>query len=234
MRRIVYVLTFLSFFSCSLEKNEVKLSNEIITPKSNKQTVETKAEEKLLTRKKRFNLFLKKFKIIPLPFKHRISNNLPPLSFPESARLDKSSSDTLFVKAEYLDESFRYGMLSDTTIFYSLIFFFPADDFYPVLATYTKSGKLISQKALTVNGCGSDCGLTYCSQTVILDKYLSIRSADSIRYDFHCDDYGNLMKDSGLLIVESKTGQVNKNGRIIMGKEVRSEKKLPTTLPKKH
>ncbi|RDC63660.1 hypothetical protein [Adhaeribacter pallidiroseus] len=237
IRRILFVSTLLCILSCNSEKKEVKESDTEIQSNSNAQQsnyqlgVNT-TDKKALERKQLFNLFLKKFNRVSLPYKYKWTSDTERISFSENAKLNKNSADTLFARTDYFSETYCYGFLSDTSKFYALLYFFPADDYYPVLATYTKSGDFINQEPLTVNGCGSDCGLRYCSQTVVLDKNLFIKSTDSIRYDFHCDDEGNPMKDSGLSIVELKSGQLNKNGKIDMGKEIRSEKRLLTTLSK--
>ena len=131
----------------------------------------------------------------------------------------------MFVKSEFIDEIYCYGLLSDTTDFYSLIYFVPADSYYPVLATYDKSGKLISQESLLVSGCGSDCGLVYCSSTGVINKDLSLFCADTVKYNFHCDTLGEPVPSSGMTYSIVKKGKVKRDGKIELGKEVRTETK---------
>ncbi len=165
-----------------------------------------------------FQVFLKNFKMIDLPFVYRVTKE-------ESAKIGKlykvdlNSSDTTFIHSDNTNEIFCYGMLRDTSRFYTLIYYFAADDFYPVLATYTKSGKLISKEAMIVNGCGPDCGLTDYSTTGILKKDFSIFCADTIKYEYHCDDAGEPIKNSGEIISNVVEGKLGANGRINMNAE---------------
>ncbi|MFC5272149.1 hypothetical protein [Adhaeribacter terreus] len=213
MLRLSLCLLLVLCFSCTSDK----VGNE-----SSKTVLEEKQSSRINTRdiqkERLFSDFIKKFKPVELPFIYRLSSNdSVRVDFSKLAKLNAHSTDTLFLKAEYLDEIFCYGILPSTSNFYALIYLFPADDFYPVLVTYSKQGEVISQEPLTIKGCTSDCGLTYCSQTGLIDKNFQISSVDTIRYDFNCDDNGNLVNE-GLLMVDSNKGKVNIDGKINMGK----------------
>lgn len=173
-----------------------------------------------------FNDFIGKFPVIHLPFIYS-SNRLGNDAIRKMVKLDSKTVDSAFVNSEFIDEIYCYGLLADTTNFYSLICFFPADSFYPVLATYSKSGKLISQEDLLVYGCGSDCGLSYCSSTAIINKDLSLFCADTVKYKFQCDSLGEPLPNSGLTQSIVKQGKVRRDGKIELGKEVRTEKNSP-------
>lgn len=171
-----------------------------------------------------FRQFIKKFEPIDLPFvfrESRTSNH----NVENMARFDGSSFDTLFLKPSDPDETRCYGILRDTSQFYSLIYFFPADSDYPVLATYTKDGELISKEGLIVNGCGGDCGLQYCSESGIINIDYSIYCADTVKWDFFCDSIGEPIPNSATVWINSQTGHISKNGTITMSKKTHIEAK---------
>jgi hypothetical protein len=199
MKNLIIVLIFLLFYSCD----------------SHKVTQQTKLDPQ-----DPFKVFLKKLKPVNLPFIFRIT---PEINIDLANMVKLNAADTLFAKTQYPDETYCYGMLTDTSNFYSLIYFFPADNFYPVLATYTKTGKLINQEALSVNGCGSDCRLSYCSQTGILNKDLTIFCADTVKYDFFCDSLGEKIPNSSKILISTKTGKLTNSGKLIIGSEQKTE-----------
>jgi hypothetical protein len=170
------------------------------------------------------NDYIKKFVIVDLPFYfegwnvNNIDNN-------KLSPIDKYSIDTLFFKGENEDIIYRYGLLADTTSYYSLIYFGQGEEKYPILVTYSKSGQLISNETLIVNGCGSDCGLTYCSSSALIRKDFSIYLADTAKYEGICDSLGNYIPNSDSTFVNSKIGHVDKNGFIKLDKEQRQATK---------
>ena len=161
-----------------------------------------------------FLQFLKNFKSIHLPFIYRETKESSTVDINKLVKLNLYSKDTLYIKRNmYLtDDIYCYGMIKDNSKFYTLIYYFSADTFYPVAVTYTKSGKLISQKSLIVNGCGGDCGLVRCSSNGILSKNYSIYCADSLTYEYHCDSLGESIPNSDELYVNMEEGKINKNG----------------------
>jgi hypothetical protein len=199
MNKIVCILIALILFSCQPD-----------------------TEDKLDTtdRSATFQAFLKKFKTVELPFIFRYGNFEDSLEFDKMPAIDPNSNDTLYVKENDLNEIKCYGMLKDTSTFFSLIYFYPADNFYPVLVTYDKKGNLIDKVGLIVHGCGGDCGLEYCSETGIINKDLSIHCADTIVWKFSCDSLGEAIPNSDSVWVNSITGKLTHTGKLIMGKEV--------------
>jgi len=161
-----------------------------------------------------FRQFLKKFTIIDLPFIFRYVDYIENFDLDKMVGIDPKSNDTLYIKADYLDGIKCFGILPDTSKFFSLIFFYPADNYYPMLATYNKYGILLDQTNLIVNGCGGDCGITYCSETGIVNKDLTIYCADSINYEYQCDSLGQPIPNSDIVLINSKIGTLTENGNL--------------------
>lgn len=171
-----------------------------------------------------FREFAGKFDKITLPYTYRLTTKTGG-NISKLALLDKNSPDTQFIKTPFPDDTFCLGMISDTSNFYALIYFFPGYYYYPVLATYTKTGRFINQKPLTVTSCDSTCGLRYCSQTVELGPDFSIKSIDSIYFNTDCRDKTAPPKPAGLLKQVSLLGRVTKAGVI----ELKKDRRLETT-----
>ncbi len=166
-----------------------------------------------------FRIFLKKFKPLDLPFIFRYGNEGDILDFEKMTAADPNSADSIFIKSDYLSSVKYYGMLKDTSKFFSLICFYPADSYYPMLITFDKNGNRIDETSLIVNGCGGDCGLEYCSETGIINEDLSIRCVDTVRWKFSCDSLGEPIPDSDIVWVDTKNGKITKNGKLIMKNE---------------
>ena len=175
-----------------------------------------------------FRNFANKFEKVDLPYSYRLTTKKGG-NISKMVMIDKNSIDTMFVKTPNFDDTYCLGMISDTSDFYALIYFFPGYYYYPVLATYSKTGEFINQKPLTVTSCDSTCGLSYCSQTVALDQDFFIKSKDSIYYKYKCH-VGNVEKEPlGLLKTISFLGKVNKNGIIELEKKLRKDKAIPNS-----
>jgi hypothetical protein len=205
MRNLIIIFTMILVCSCNNTK---------------RQTAQTTQPENSL-----FKIFIKKFQPVDLPFTYRYTIEGLTIDFKKLQKLDSNSSDTLFLKPESPDETYCYRMLRDTTKFYSLIFLFPADEYYPVLVTYTKTGKQISQTNLIAVGCGLDCGLTYYSVTGRINNDMTILCADTAKYKFMCDSLSNEIPNSGKKIINLKTGRVSNNGKIMVNPIRRFEQK---------
>ncbi|MDO6391656.1 hypothetical protein Q4E40_16090 [Pontibacter sp. BT731] len=210
MKRIVLYLLCLSLLGCSSSDSSEAIAEDLIENPISEDTSPSRSQL--------FRLFLKKFKILSLPLEIR-SDDYASIEVTGLERLNEQSYDTLFAKADYFNESFCYGMLPDTTLFYTLIFYHPAAEYYPVLATYSKSGFLINQENLFHGACGSDCGLTSCSMTGIISKDLSVLSVDSIYYEYECDSTYAPLPNTGEIIVISKKGKIDKKGAISMSEK---------------
>lgn len=164
---------------------------------------------------KQEELFLKyisKFKNIELPFFFR-GWDKPTLYVNELTQLNKNSIDTIFYPIEYRQNVIlRYGKISHSSKFTAIIYFIQTEDIYPIIVTYSKSGKIIDSKSLIVNGCGSDCGQKYCCYTTSIDKDLNILLADTLLYNQKCFD--EFITDSTLNYYYSKKGKISKDGKI--------------------
>ena len=129
-----------------------------------------------------------------------------------------NSTDSLFYKRED-GPVYGYALLADTSKFYSLIYFGTAEDIYPVLVTFSKTGKQLNKETLIVHGCGSDCGLKYCSYTAQINKDLGIYIADTLKYEGMCDSADHFNPNSDSTFIFAKTGQVDRSGTIKLGEE---------------
>jgi hypothetical protein len=196
------------FFSCKEEtKTNINDKTQIIS------------ENKLPIRD-----YIKKFNFIELPF-YFIGWNRNNIDTKNIFTIDKKSIDTLFFTGDNDDVLMGYGLLSDTTNFYSIIYFGQAEEIYPILVTYSKSGQFINKETLVVNGCGSDCGLTYCSNSALIRKDYSIYLADTSKYEGICDSLNNYLPNSDSIFVNFKHGLVDQSGLIKLGKEIRKATK---------
>ena len=177
----------------------------------------TNQTDKSVTRNELFHAFMKKFKPVDLPYVFRLTNkdvdNVDGLE-----RINPMSTDSLFLKTEYMTAAFCFGYLTDTSKYYTLIFKFAADSYYPVLVTYTKDGEIISQDAILANGCGDDCGLYFWSENAIVSKDFSIFCSDTSRWEYFCDSIGEPIPNSAETWIYYTKGQVKSNGKIVISK----------------
>ena len=192
MRTIISILLLLFVTACDTNTN---------------RTHEKKSRSQL------FQAFLKKFKPIDLPYVFRLTDKDNDNVYGLEST-DPKSTDTLFIKTEYLSELYCVGYLTDTSKFYSLIFKFPADSYYPVLVTYTKDGQIISQENILANGCGADCGLHSWSENAIVNKDFSIFCSDTVKWEYFCDSIGEPIPKSAETWIYYKKGKVRGNGKI--------------------
>lgn len=165
-----------------------------------------------------FREFSKKFKPIDLPFTYNERN----IRLEKFNKINPKSFDTLFIKTNYPDETYCYGIIKDTSKYVALIFFFPADNYYPQIITFTKDGEKIDETSLSIGGCSGDCGLTKCSAWGILNKDLTILCSDTITYSFQCDEKGDSIPNSGETIILVKSGELTDNGMFKMNAEKRT------------
>ena len=200
MKSITAILMILVLLSCKNEATQKQNQNALATP---------------------FRAFLNKIKIIELPFVYKYRGDESELNYAQMRTIDSNSPDTLFVKNK---EGIKcYGMLPDTSQYFSLIYFYPAEVYYPVLATYNKNGQLMDEVRLNLGGCGADCGLEQCTEFSRIDKNLSIFSADTIKWQFLCDSLGEPIPKSGVIWIDTKTGHLTQEGRVIMAKDKHEE-----------
>ena len=203
MKQSIFIsVLLLALFSCGTE------------PKKSDIGSDNQPQEPTLPIRK----FIKKFKLIQPPF-YYLGGNIEDRYKKQLFELKQNSIDTLFYTERYDVPVYGFGMLADTTNFYSLILVHTAENNYPVLYTWSKSGKLISREPLLVRGCGSDCGLNYCSSAARIDKNFSIYFADTSRYEGMCDSAGNYIPGDSTFIF-SRTGSIDKNGKVKMNDEI--------------
>ncbi|MBS1503905.1 MAG: hypothetical protein JST32_17680 [Bacteroidetes bacterium] len=155
-----------------------------------------------------FRQFLKKFKFLSLPL------TIKTLEIVTDSSKKLNHRDNVFIKSDYPDEIYAYGMLPDTASNYKIIWLEPAEDEIPVLTIFTKNGKKLNQEELGVGECGSDCGFN-CSESITIDKGLAIFSRDSIQ-STNCDTSGNLIKNTTKRYLRFKTGKILKDGKIAL------------------
>ena len=170
-----------------------------------------------------FSAFIEKNKIIELPFVYSYNNGESKFNYDEMKTIDSNSSDTLFVKNK--DGVKCYGILPDTSKYFSIIYFYPAEVYYPVVVTYSKSGQLIDELRLNLGGCGEDCGLEQCTEFSRIDNDLTIFSADTIKWEFLCDSIGEPIPKSGVIWIDTKSGRFTNEGRFVMTKDKHQEVK---------
>ncbi|MCD6068816.1 MAG: hypothetical protein K0S33_3642 [Bacteroidetes bacterium] len=167
-----------------------------------------------------FRDFINKFKPVKLPYTWRNG-----LELGELKRID--SVDAAYIKDT---ASFYYGILEDTTNFFSILTLLPGDEYVPLLTTYDKSGKIISSETIIVRGCSGDPCMSYCSSTGIIKRDLSILAVDSI-FVFDCDEFDNRIPGTDSVYIFKREGKLNSSGNIQLGSEQETIQK--TTFPVK-
>jgi hypothetical protein len=171
-----------------------------------------------------FRKYLKKLQIIQLPFYYKGWTD-DKIDVGNLYTLDKNSNDTLFFDIN--DENIKcYGVLSDTSNYFSIVYFKIGDAPVPILAIYSKVGKLLDKQELLCYGCGSDCGLEYCSYTAQITKTLDIYIADTAIYNGLCDSLQeDVVKKIDSTFINYKTGKIETNGKIMIGQMINVRKK---------
>ena len=196
----VFILIFGILFGCSSESSNKKKLDSIRSVKNT-----------LGKRDPAFNAFLKKFKHLSLPLTIKTSEIVT------DAYKKLDNNDNVFIKYPDPGSIYAYGILPDTLDTFKIIWLQPADDYIPILTTFTKSGKKISSEYLGVGGCGTDCCFE-CSEFVTITKDLYIFAADSIK-SCECDSTGPKVNTT-TRYVQYKTGKILKNGKITIGKDM--------------
>lgn len=163
-----------------------------------------------------FRHFLNKFSVASLPLEIKTLNQdwgletLPVLS----------KEDSLFISDPDLQEGSNriraWRLLPDTADSYKVIWLSSSEIFVPVLTTYSKSGKKISEASLTIGQCGADECFD-CNETIRIGRDMSVYSVDSIQYS-ECDSLGYPVRVLEKYILY-KTGQVLSSGKITMSED---------------
>lgn len=94
-----------------------------------------------------------------------------------------------------------------------------ADCLVPVLSTYTKDGKKIDEKEISIGSCGPDCDFT-CSEYMIINSDYSIYTSDTITYR-QCDSLNEPIRATREHYVLYRTGRLLPTGKIELTKETK-------------
>jgi hypothetical protein len=175
------------------------------------EKAENNKSDQLVMKSNDFKTFINKFKILKVPL------TIEPLKIQDGNFKQLTKTDFKFIDLHdidpKLDNVYAYGILPDTLESYKVIYLFPSEIRLPIMATYSKNGKKISEEELSVGDCGSDCGFT-CNEYIKIYSDLKIYSVDSIQ-SYDCDSLG--IKENTLKkYTRFKNGSINKKGQIIM------------------
>lgn len=149
------------------------------------------------------NTFLKKFKILDLPCVIGEGKNIDSMKL---IKTDPKSMDSLIILS---DEMICYGLLSDTSRFFALIYYAPAVTYIPVLKTYDKYGNEISSKGIDF-GCWDGGPFSYKCDGHIKVNNKMIIDIDHVTTCFDCD---STSKES-IIYSETRKGKILENGVI--------------------
>jgi hypothetical protein len=155
-----------------------------------------------------FNKLLKEFPVISLPLQIRIHQHISAKGLYEV--LSDSPENKFFEEKNSL---FCYGLLSDTTLFYSLIMLYPADVMVPQLFIFTKKGELISRTNLVAKGCVFECGFRKCTSDCLIDQENQITLVDTNDI-YSCDEDGNELMNKRNHYIIRKRLEVLSNGKV--------------------
>lgn len=156
----------------------------------------------------KFQTFIHKLKIINLPFEYR--------AYTEENYLVDEKLNTDFIA--YNKDTFQcanvIGLLNDTTDFYAIVWLIAAGHSLPIVSTFDKSGKLISNIHLfNIKETGLNCEFNSMSYSY-LDKDYNIQLIDTIT-ESKCEaDNIQIRK----YYVSKMIGKINKNGVVKYGK----------------
>jgi len=200
MYKILTLFCFLLIIGCTEDNSNTKHHK--------KKPVAGKTLSPDAAKRVSFGKFIKKFRTLSLPL------TIKTLDIQSTSALRRiTDKDTSFINSGYPNETWAYGMLPDTSGNIQLVWLTPAEIYTPVLTTFTKDGQKISEKHLSVGGCGSDCCFT-CEEYIYIREDRSIYSVDSIK-SCTCDESGpkkNTMKK----YIRFMTGSIGRDGRISM------------------
>lgn len=110
-----------------------------------------------------------------------------------------------------LIKAFAYGILPDTLQNYKVIWLWPAEQYIPVLTTFSKSGRVIAQERPGIGMCGSGC-CYFCKELITIHEDYTIYASDYIQR-CECDSTGPIDSTTRRFIYY-KTGRIETNGAI--------------------
>lgn len=147
--------------------------------------------------------------------------------FPPGKKLyeaDGSTSDTLF----FYPMSAIYGLMPDTSHFYSFLSYDPVENGMLRLTNIDHSGKVIDSKQLSTDLYGCGCGYQWFG-LVYVNKDNSFLIRDSL-VTFDCDTAGPLPEAYWKHEIASITASLSKEGKILFSKLQRTTVKEPATV----
>lgn len=183
------------FISCAYSENEEEKKS--VVNNSNERT---------------FRFFVKKFKVLPLPLQLRTHQGI---SLEDLQKVDEKEAEAFF-KSD--DNYYCFGMLEDTTHYYSLLLLYPADRVVPRIFTFSKDGELISSEDLIIHGCSGECGFRKCTSDCLIDEKKNISLIDTTDF-YECDENGEEIQSSRKHRVEIKKYYLGRLGKITHGKQ---------------
>lgn len=153
-----------------------------------------------------FQRYIGKFKVLSLPLKLD-EKIIEGEGHPEYKNIEEE--DTIFGH----DPSYLYyGLLQDTSNFFAVIVLGVGDELSPILTTFDKTGKKISEESLNLGLCaGGGPGFDDCVASGVINKDFSIHFADSV-----CISEFDTARIPGTrrLDTEFQDGKIERNGRI--------------------
>lgn len=160
------------------------------------------------SRKEALSRFLSKFQLLPdsdLVLNFILTGQEPKMG------LDPNSSDSLF---SGIDRGLIYGMLHDTSMYYGLLYYAPADAPALSILVLDKNGMVKADTMLQTGLCGSDCGYLW-SGKVYINRDHSIFVRDTV-LTFFCD-HASPPDDLSLWKHEATTVicKINPDGKLI-------------------
>ncbi|HCW09042.1 MAG TPA: hypothetical protein DGG95_16925 [Cytophagales bacterium] len=124
----------------------------------------------------------------------------------EFSRTDPKSSDSLFTQSSTL---VCYGMLADTSRFYTLIFYAPAATLIPVITTFDKTGERIYDQGVDF-GCWDGGPYSYeCDGQIKIDSKMNL-NLEHVTTCFDCDSTSS----KPVKYFEKRKGKIRNDGMI--------------------
>jgi hypothetical protein len=155
----------------------------------------------------KFKSFISKFKPLSLPLELNTSYFGHIIGISEDLDM---GNDSIFLDG-YIGPAITIGMFPDTTDVYAVLYCVAAANYYPCIATYTKTGRLINFQRIS-SGCGAGMGYK-CSEKIIINSSNDITTIfDESYYD--TDSLGNNIINSRERTIDIYQYAIDSNGFI--------------------
>jgi|LakMenE01Jun11ns_1017448.scaffolds.fasta_scaffold9743097_2 hypothetical protein len=182
----LYILTFFLIFGCSGHRDQLG-----------------ERDQDNLKANYFKNTFLKKFKRLDLPTNIIEGKQIDPKKLTSN---DPKSLDSLFTQSGSI---LCYGILTDTSSFYTLIFYAPTVTFIPVISTYDKKGNRISDKGIDF-GCWDGGPYDYsCDGHLTVDNKMNL----NLEHVTICNDCDSTSTEP-VKFIEKRKGKITNNGQV--------------------